>query len=172
MSVPGEARELIRILARVAAARLRLGPDTHGTTCAVLDDRGRLLLVKTRYHRGWSPCGGFLDPGEDPVMGMRRELTEEVGLPADAPDPVHCMDVNRPHHQDHAFALQLDQHQAAALHVASWELSALGWFTPRDLPRMANIESTVVAERVGLLRADQGRWVWGARVPSTRAAAD
>jgi len=47
---------------------------------------GRLMLVKRRYEpfQGWWDVpGGFLDPGEHPEDGVRRELREESGLDVD-----------------------------------------------------------------------------------------
>jgi len=54
------------------------------TACAVCeDDDGRLLLVRRAHEpfRGfWDIPGGFLDEGEPPLDGLRRELLEETGL--------------------------------------------------------------------------------------------
>jgi 8-oxo-dGTP pyrophosphatase MutT (NUDIX family) len=45
------------------------------------DKQGRVLLGK-RVGGGWSMPQGDLEPGEDPWMGAKRELYEEVGLSA------------------------------------------------------------------------------------------
>lgn len=54
----------------------------------LVDSRGRILLqLRTsdaRVDAGkWNAPGGRLEPGEDPLMGARRELVEETGLIAD-----------------------------------------------------------------------------------------
>jgi 8-oxo-dGTP diphosphatase len=49
----------------------------------VLDDAGRLLLARRAqdpYRGKWDLPGGFLEEGEDPLDGVRRELLEETGL--------------------------------------------------------------------------------------------
>ncbi len=49
----------------------------------LLDGEGRVLLVRRAHdpHGGtWDVPGGFLEEGEAPVDGLRRELREETGL--------------------------------------------------------------------------------------------
>jgi ADP-ribose pyrophosphatase YjhB (NUDIX family) len=49
----------------------------------VVDDAGRLLLARRAHEPDaglWDTPGGFLDEGEDPVDGLRRELLEEAGV--------------------------------------------------------------------------------------------
>ena len=167
MSFAAESSEVARIMTRIVRAQLRIGPGTRGTTCVVLDHQGRMLLVKTRYHRGWSACGGFLDPQEDPAEGMRRELTEEAGLPATAPTPVLHRQLTRGRHRDYLFTLQLDADCAAALRVSSWELHQIGWFSPFDLPRLLGVAATMISGSMGIVEVADGRWVWGPQVSGT-----
>jgi 8-oxo-dGTP diphosphatase len=48
----------------------------------VVDDDDRVLLVRFEFPAGtrWALPGGGLDPGESDRDGLRRELTEEIGL--------------------------------------------------------------------------------------------
>jgi ADP-ribose pyrophosphatase YjhB (NUDIX family) len=49
----------------------------------VEDDEGRILLArraKEQFKGRWDIPGGFLDEGEHPLDGLRRELREETGL--------------------------------------------------------------------------------------------
>ena len=48
----------------------------------VRDARGRVLLLKHRFRpgAGWGMPGGFIERGEQPEEGLRRELREEIGL--------------------------------------------------------------------------------------------
>ena len=59
----------------------------------VLDDDGRILLARRAVDpdRGkWDLPGGFLDEGEDPRDGLRRELLEEASLDV---EPLELFDV-------------------------------------------------------------------------------
>jgi 8-oxo-dGTP diphosphatase len=49
----------------------------------VLDDEGRILLARRAVEPDagqWDVPGGFLEEGEDPVKGLRREIREEAGV--------------------------------------------------------------------------------------------
>ena len=55
----------------------------EATLCAIIRD-GRILLQRKaagRFGEGkWNGAGGKLEPGEDPVDGVIREVLEETGL--------------------------------------------------------------------------------------------
>jgi len=59
-----------------------------GTLCLVLDGEDRVLLLRHRFRgdRPWGLPGGWLEKGESPMRGMRRELREELGLDLDPAD--------------------------------------------------------------------------------------
>lgn len=45
----------------------------------VIDDTGRFLLAREDNGK-WELLGGGLDHGEDPIIGLKREILEETGL--------------------------------------------------------------------------------------------
>lgn len=53
------------------------------------DASGRLLLVRDPK-RGWEPPGGTVEPGEDFVRTLRREILEEAGVEV-APGALACL---------------------------------------------------------------------------------
>lgn len=67
----------------------RLRPAARGL---VADADDRLLLCRLDLpHQDvvvWTPPGGGVEPGEDPVAALHRELDEEVGLAVDG-NPLH-----------------------------------------------------------------------------------
>jgi ADP-ribose pyrophosphatase YjhB (NUDIX family) len=65
-------------------------PSSKATAGALCEDEdGRLLLVRRAHEpfKGrWDIPGGFLDEGEHPLDGLRRELQEETGLEVEPRD--------------------------------------------------------------------------------------
>jgi len=52
-----------------------------GGAAVLLDERGRVLLVKHTYGRlNWELPGGASEPGESVAATVRREVREETGL--------------------------------------------------------------------------------------------
>lgn len=53
-------------------------------TAAVIERDGRILICRRRADQRhplkWEFPGGKVEPGEDPVAGLRRELEEELGI--------------------------------------------------------------------------------------------
>lgn len=50
---------------------------------AVIENDGQILLVENRRADGrvdWSMPGGVIEAGEDPMLGLHREVSEETGL--------------------------------------------------------------------------------------------
>ena len=59
-------------------------PETARTihiAAAMIDDaEGRLLLVRKSGTKWFTQAGGKIEPGENPLAALRRELQEEIGL--------------------------------------------------------------------------------------------
>jgi 8-oxo-dGTP pyrophosphatase MutT (NUDIX family) len=68
------------IFSTFLACKALLSPVAFGVAALVLDSRGRVLLVRQSYMRGWRLPGGGVDRGEAPASAVLRELSEEVGL--------------------------------------------------------------------------------------------
>ena len=59
------------------------GHSVPTASALVLDDQGRVLLGRRAHDPDagkWDVLGGFLEEGEHPLDGLRRELKEETGL--------------------------------------------------------------------------------------------
>jgi len=55
-------------------------PTSRGVRAVILDDSGRVFLVKHTYQDGWFLPGGKADTHESDPEALERELREEVGL--------------------------------------------------------------------------------------------
>jgi ADP-ribose pyrophosphatase YjhB (NUDIX family) len=63
--------------------RLRYGRFAVGVAALILDERGRILLVRRTYSRDepWAIPGGWLERGDSDLRrALERELHEETGL--------------------------------------------------------------------------------------------
>jgi len=113
----------------------------------VLDDAGRVLLGRRNiapYKGWWDVPGGFLEPGEHPENGVRRELREETGLEVSVERLVGVyMDVygDGADGPDGEVEPILNFYYvcrvAGGVARADDDVEALAWFAPDDLP--ANI---------------------------------
>lgn len=60
------------------------GPVVHVVAAAVIDAAGRVLIAQRPSGKhmagGWEFPGGKLEPGEERVTGLARELREELGI--------------------------------------------------------------------------------------------
>jgi 8-oxo-dGTP diphosphatase len=83
---PRCASEVAQLQGRVECAACGLVHYAHSAPAVaafVRDDTGRLLLARRAHEPDaglWDTPGGFLEEGEDPLDGLRRELLEETGL--------------------------------------------------------------------------------------------
>ncbi|MCB7136266.1 NUDIX hydrolase [Cellulosimicrobium marinum] len=142
----------------VAALRSRIGTDLlwmPGVSGVVVDDDGRLLLGRRADTGLWAVVSGILEPGEDPAVGLAREVREETGVDVvvDAlvavtvTEPVRYPNGDLSQYLDLAFLCRpVSPAAAAAAHVADDESLDVGWFAPDDLP--ADVTPST-AERVG-----------------------
>lgn len=64
-----------------------------------------LLLIRHKFLQRWLQPGGHMDPGELPLAGALRELSEEVGT---VPVSVH------PWHRENAVPIDIDSHAIPA----------------------------------------------------------
>jgi 8-oxo-dGTP pyrophosphatase MutT (NUDIX family) len=68
------------------AVRALFAPTALGVSALVMDEAGRVLLVRHSYNPGWRLPGGGVGRGEPPADAVLRELSEEVGLTGGSAD--------------------------------------------------------------------------------------
>ncbi|MHB8375756.1 MAG: NUDIX domain-containing protein, partial [Dehalococcoidia bacterium] len=57
--------------------------ERHFTVSGFVVERGQTLLHWHRKNGMWLPPGGHVEPGEDPVQAVEREVLEETGIAAE-----------------------------------------------------------------------------------------
>ncbi len=133
-------RPLIRIVLTVLQCLRRLfwlvaGPGRDGVHAVPLTPRGRVVLVRLTYARGWRLPGGGRKRGETPVDGMLRELREEIGLVAHgAIEPLDYVCSDAPPGDRSALFLVRDVDYRPRQNL---EVEEVGEFDPADLPDAA-----------------------------------
>ena len=72
-------------------------PPRHSVSVSgvILDDHGRVLLIRRRDNQHWEPPGGVLELAETIRDGLRREIREETGLDVE-PDALTGVYKNMP----------------------------------------------------------------------------
>jgi len=108
----------------------------------LVDDTGRLLLMRERSDGLWSLPGGWADPGDRPSVAVVREIREETGYGARAVKLVACLDRDTQGHQPplpvavyKLFFLCQATGQVAA--PDELETLAIGWFGIDELPPLS-----------------------------------
>ncbi|MBO0980050.1 NUDIX domain-containing protein [Microbacterium sp. SD291] len=110
-------------------------PDIHVSAAVIVDDAGRVLVVRKQGTTRFMQPGGKPEAGESPAQTLVRELHEELGVLLDEGDlePLGSFiseAANEPGHRvvAEAFATALDP----AAVVVQAELAELRWITPAD----------------------------------------
>ncbi|KAA1424742.1 NUDIX domain-containing protein [Mumia zhuanghuii] len=155
----------------VAALRARIGTDLlwlPGVTALVLDAAGEHVLLGRRADSGrWALISGILDPGEEPAVGIVREVREETGVDVTV-EALASVTVTEPHRYPNGDLAQyldlcfvcrpVDAAAADRAHVADDESLEVAWFAWDDVPGDLT-ETSVVRLRLArefLLRQGAG----------------
>jgi len=111
------------------------GPRQIGTAALILDERGRVLLIKHTYGKlNWELPGGLGEAGEPADATAIREVAEEVGIPVRAIrlSAVYYSEPSDMHH----FVFECSISEPDALpRPSSEEISQVGFFARDSLPR-------------------------------------
>jgi ADP-ribose pyrophosphatase YjhB (NUDIX family) len=105
-----------------------------GTTAAITNRRGQLLLVRHSYKPGWSTPGGFVNRREPAADAVVREVWEELGLRvAVVGEPVCIV------RSEERIVELVDELAADRVAPSSAEIAEARWFDADDLPELSVI---------------------------------
>lgn len=122
-------------------------PGVH----AVIERDGRILLGRRAFDPGagcWGLPGGFLDEGEPPLDGLRREVREETGLDVDPGELFGTW--MQPHDERTVLCLVYRASVLGGAEQAADDVTELGWFAPADVP--PDLGPTAFAEAISAWR--------------------
>ena len=108
---------------------------TLGVRALVIDDDGRIFLVKHSYVSGWHLPGGGVEAGETLAEALARELREEGNIEITAQPRLHGLFFNnRASRRDHVALFVVRAFRQSAAPVPDREIVAHGFFAPDALP--------------------------------------
>ena len=131
---------LRRLTMRMTHARFTV---TAGAV--IQNEEGKVLLLKHTFRSGsgWGLPGGFLEGGEQPVEGLRRELREEIGLELERVEFLTARSFKKPQQVEilfHGFA-------SGDAQLKSIEVDRAVWFLPNSLPEGLPKDQRLIVER-------------------------
>jgi 8-oxo-dGTP diphosphatase len=149
----GAALRVYRVLPAVArrwVVRLIAPSYTVGAISVIERPDGHILLVRQAYRQRWGLPGGLLKRGEDPSVGARREVFEEVGIAIELFGPPAVVVDARPQRVDVVFrARPVSLSEVGEARPSSPEIVEVAWFPPDALPELQveTVEALVALAR-------------------------
>jgi ADP-ribose pyrophosphatase YjhB (NUDIX family) len=108
---------------------------TLGVRGLVLDDEGRVFLVKHTYVHGWHLPGGGVEPGETVFDALARELKEEGNIElVDRPTQFGVYFQPAVSRRDHVVLFVVRHFRQPAPPMPDREIMAHGFFSRDALP--------------------------------------
>ena len=108
---------------------------TFGVRALVIDDQGRVFLIKHSYVSGWHLPGGGVEPGETMRQALTRELMEEGNIELTAPPPFYSLYYHPSvSDRDHVALFVVREFRQTSQPRPNHEIVAHGFFAPGEMP--------------------------------------
>lgn len=133
--------------------REKIGHDLlwlTGIRGVVLDDADQVLLVRRADNGRWSLVAGILEPGEEPAVGLIREIHEETAVVAEVERLISMQSLPPTSYPNGDQVQFLDLcFRCRPLHgeprVNDDESLEVGWFPLSDLPALSPADQEAIA---------------------------
>ena len=127
--------------------RARVGHDLlllPAVSAVIRDAQGRILLAQSHGDEQWALIGGGLEPGEEPIAAIAREIREELGVEATVGRIIGVyggerMFITYPNGDRCAYvtAAYECRLESDSLTLEEEELVNVAWFLPDDVPSLS-----------------------------------
>ncbi|PLX43987.1 MAG: DNA mismatch repair protein MutT [Hyphomicrobiales bacterium] len=107
---------------------------TLGVRAAVVDEAGRVLLVRHRYYPGWHFPGGGVEREETTQAALARELVEETGIELMGEAELHGLFANFINFKSDHVAVYVVRKWQQGPWKPSLEIAEKKWVHPDALP--------------------------------------
>lgn len=126
---------------------------TLGARGVVLDQHGRVFLIRHGYVAGWHLPGGGVEVGETFLDALRRELMEEGRIELTGTPQLHGVFLNsHVSPRDHVAVYVVRAFRQDGLPPPNREIAACGFFAPDALP-----EETTLGTRLRIAEVLAGQ---------------
>ncbi len=128
---------------RVLVSRSVQTKFTVSAAGVIVNDDGQVLLLNhvLRPDSGWGVPGGFLEPGEQPEAGFRREIKEETGL------DLRDVSLYRTRTLKRHIEIIFTATAVGEARVLSKEILELGWFDIETVPAEMSLDQQFLVRR-------------------------
>lgn len=126
----------VRLRSRLAHFAFRiLRPMTLGVRAMVLDENGRVFLVRHTYVPGWHMPGGGVEAGETLLSSLERELREEANIEmAGTPALLGIYFNDKASRRDHVAIYVVRDFRSLGERKGDWEIAEARFFARHELP--------------------------------------
>lgn len=114
-------------------------PIIRVVAAVIVDDDGRMLLVRKRGTEMFMQPGGKCEPGETWAAALVRELSEELGMTTDAAtfEYLGLFHSTAANEAGHTLEAEMFRVPASADVAPLAEIDELVWVHPRDMQSLA-----------------------------------